>query len=235
VDPVPAVAGQVQDDPAGRVLVGVADVEDVAGVDLEPAHLAGPVERHDTQPGAVLVAPGVGHPRTQLERHGQVEEHRVVLGDREVVHHRRPGHVDRRARHELPVGREPVVGDIRRREAVAEEVQLARGRVGLRVRGHRGGELSVEVDGTHGLELPRDLVREPALDEGQQPARVLDDVRVGDDGRAVDGAVLGDEGLAGQCARAHPAVAVPLGAPLAQPHAVQHPVAGEPVPRVLPR
>jgi hypothetical protein len=128
-------------------------VEHVGRVDVEPRHLAGPVERHEADPGAVGLVPAVGHAgceALQRERHGQVEEDGVPVGDREVVHHRRAGHRDLGAGDELPRRREPVVGEERRREPVAEEVQLAGDRVGLGVRGHRGGEAAVEVAGADG-------------------------------------------------------------------------------------
>ena len=230
------VAGGVEDDPPAGVGGRVADVEHVGGVDVEPRHLAGPGERHEADPGAVRLVPAVGHALAQpveRERHGQVEEDGVPVGDREVVHHRRTGHRDLGARDELARRREPVVGEERRREPVAEEVQLTRHRVGLGVRGHRGGEAAVEVARADRGELGREHVREAALDQRHDPARVRDHMGVRDADGAVDRAVRLDHRLAQQRLRAHPTVAVPLGATIAQADAVHHAVPDEPVPRRL--
>ena len=60
----------------------------------------------------------------------------VAIGDREVVDHRRAGHLDDLALHQRAGGVEAVVRQKRRQEPVAEEVQLAGARAGLRMRGH---------------------------------------------------------------------------------------------------
>ena len=225
------VAGGVEDDPARVVGVGVADVEDVRRVDVEPPRLTGSVQRHHAEPGAVGVVPAVGHAGGEaLEREGhrQVEEDGVPVGDREVVHHRRAGPGDLRAGHELARGRELVVGEERRCEAVAEEVQLPGGRVGLGVGRHRGGEATAEVAGAHGAQLGSQHVREAALHERHDPPGVRDDVGVRDADGAVD-PLRPEHRLARQRLRAHPAVAVPLRPALPQPDPVHHAVPGEPV------
>ncbi len=230
------VPAAVQHDPAALVGVRAADVEDVARLDREPAHRAGAVQLHHADPGRVAVVPGVGQPAAEqadLEGDRQVEEHRVPVGDREVVHHRRPGARDLDAAHQLARGREPVVGQVRRERVVAEEVQVAGHRVALGVGGHRGAQPAAEVARPDGVQLRGQLVREPALDQREQPAGVLEHVRVGHHRGPVQRAVGADERAAGQRAGAHPAVAVPLGAAVPQPHAVDHAVPGEPVPRVL--
>jgi hypothetical protein len=77
-------------------------MEDVAGVDVEPPHVGGTVlAGHDPDPRAVRLGPLVGHAAAPgqggVEDDGQVHPHDVVLGDGEVVHHRRARHVDRPA------------------------------------------------------------------------------------------------------------------------------------------
>jgi hypothetical protein len=212
------------------------DVEDVARVDRDPTDLAGAVQRHDADPRRVGVVPAVGHaPPDQVhpEHHRQVQEHRVPVGDREVVHHRRPGAGHLGAGHQLPGRGQPVVDQVRGQRAVGEEVQVAGVRVALGVGGHGGGQPAVEVARPDRLQLRRDLVRETVLDQREQLPAVLDDVGVGDDGGAVE-ALGAEERAALQRAGADPAVAVPLRAALPQPHPVDHPVAQEPVPRILP-
>jgi hypothetical protein len=123
------------------------------------------------------------------------------------------GAIDRdlAALHERAAGVEPVVRQERRPRAVAEAVQVAGVRVLLRVRGHRRGEPAAEVARAEHAQLAVDLDRQRVLDQGEQPARVV------------------QHGGVGLAVGVDPAVAVPLGAPVAQPHAVDHAAAHEPV------
>ncbi len=213
-------------------------MEDVAGVDVEPPHVGGTVlAGHDPDPRAVRVHPPVRHAAAPgqgvVEDDGQVHPHDVVLGDGEVVHHRRPGHVDRPAVEQLALRGDPVVGEIGRREPGPEQVQFTGDRVLLRVRGHRGGQLPAEVVRPDGLQLRGDPVRQADLAQGEDGVGVPDHVGVRGRRGQVDGAVLTDEGVTLQLPCLHPPVAVPLGPPAAQPDAVQHAGPGEPVPSVL--
>ena len=80
----PLVADHV-DDGEVALLVGVDRVEDEAGVDLQPQHVGvGAVARQQAEPGAVVVVPGVGHPRPGGGRCR-------VEGDRQVVERSRGG------------------------------------------------------------------------------------------------------------------------------------------------
>ena len=220
-----------QHDPPGGILVGVADVEDVAGVDVNPAHRrAGAVVTHDAQAGAVLVVPSVGHRlagQFLLEGDRQVEPDDVVLGDREVVHHGAGRDGYRAAVHQLPGGVEAVVGHKRRLSAVAEEVQLARCRVAFGVGRHGGGQPPAEIARAHRIQLGRYLVGEPDLDQCKDAPGMPDHMGVGGHGGQVTGAVGADERAAGESGRACPSVAVPLGAAAAQPDAMQHACADE--------
>ncbi len=237
-EPGVVVAHRVQHHTPLRVLVGVAHMEDVAGVDVEPAHVGGTVlAGHDPDPRAVRVRPPVRHAAVPgqgvVEDDGQVQPHDVVLGDGEVVHHRRPGHVDRPAVEQLPLRGDPVVGEVGRREPGPEQVQFTGDGVLLRVRGHRRGQLPGEVVRPDGLQLRSDPVRQADLAQGKDGVGVPDHVGVRGCRGQVDGAVLTDEGVTLQLPCLHPPVAVPLGPPAAQPDAVQHAGPGEPVPAVL--
>ncbi len=198
-------------------------MEDVTGLDVDPPHVgvgapAGPV-RH-----------GALHRQVDVEDDRQVHEDHVVLGEVEVVDHRRAGHGDGLAADQGPAGVGDVVRQVRGAERVPEEVQLAGPRVELGVGGHRGGEPPVEVVAADGVELGGDLVREPGLDEGQDPARVAHDVGVRHPHGQVDVALVVDEGpLPRQALGAHVPVAVPAGRPGVEGDAVQHAVTQEPV------
>jgi hypothetical protein len=77
--------------------------------------------RQSARDGVVPLVGNAG--RRCSERDWEVEEERVPVGYREVVHHRRArtGHLD--ARDELPLDRKPVASEVRRDRTVAEEVQ----------------------------------------------------------------------------------------------------------------
>ena len=159
-------------------------MEDVARLDVEPPDVGvAAVAGHHADACAVLRLP-CGRERAladevEVEHDRQVEEHDVALGDREVVHHRRALDVDVLAAHELAVRVHDVVAQPRWAErVVAEEEHLARDRIHLRVRGHRRAELAAEVEPADGRQIGAHLGGEAHLDEGEDLARVRDDVGV---------------------------------------------------------
>jgi len=222
----------LQHDAALGVLVGVGGVQHVARLDGEPADLRRALRAagHDADPRRLRVVPAVGDAGVLggIEGDGALDEDHVVAGDGEVVLEGggRPRHLD--AVGDLPLGVGHVIHEVGRERRGAEEVQLAGDRVGLRVRGHRAAQLAVEVVGADRVEVPGELEGEVRLAQRQQASGVLDDVGAGGAGRQVR-AVLGHVGGAVQGGGAHPAVAVPLGAAVAQPDAVDHAAALEPV------
>ncbi len=111
-------------------------------------------------------------------------------------------------------------------------MQLVGGRVAFGVRCVAAGQRAVEGGGSDGVEVVAELDREgTGLDQRQGASGVPDDVGVGGEVHAaVDWSVVGS--LAehvGDVTRSHPTVAVPLGAPVGEPYAVHHALAGEPV------
>ena len=226
-------AGDVEDDLVA-VFVGVHRVEHVAGVDVVPLHLgvvAG--AGHDAEARRVVLVPADGHvPRHgcfHAEHCGQVHEHHVVLGDVEVVHHRRAAHGDGLLLHQFAVGRHPQVREVRLHERVAERQHLAGRGADLRVRGERALQHTVVTRGTDGLEVAVDHVGPVAFLEGEDLPGVAHHVGVGLRAGHVAHVrhvqdVLGRIGIE---RRLHVAVAVPLGLAAMQADAVQHPVAEE--------
>ena len=210
-------------------------MEDVARRDVEPTDVAvRPPARHDADAGAVLVAPPVRHPachrQAEVEDHGQVHEHDVPLGDGEVMDHGRSRHLDDLALHEPSVGIGAVIHEVGRQIRVAEEMELSRSRAELRMRGHRRGEASTEVEAADRLQLARHLGGERRLDQGQDPTGMGDDVRVRPPDRVVAGAIGPDRRrILDERARPDPAVPVPDGPAVAKLHAVEHAVPHEPV------
>lgn len=178
-----------------------------------------------------MVGHGPGHGQVQVEDDGQVHEDDVLRGEVEVVHHRRPGHLDRPGDHQLARGICPVVGEIRGlRYPVAEEVQLPGDRAHLRVRGHRGAQLPAEVVCADRVQVAGEFVGQGRLDQGEGPARVPDDVGVGRArGEVAVALVVVGPGPVGETTGAYPAVAVRDGPAALQPDAVDHAVAEEPV------
>ena len=87
--PKGVVAAGVEGD-APEHLAGIDGVEDIAGIDVEPLHVA-PCAGHDAEAGAVIGIPAVGEAAGgfRIPHHRQVHEHDVVRRDREVVHHDR--------------------------------------------------------------------------------------------------------------------------------------------------
>ena len=163
----------------------------------------------------------------------------MVLRDREVVHHRRPGDVDDLAPHERAVGGRDVVREVRRERRVAEEKHLAGLGIELRMRRHGTGEPPVEVVLADGVERAGHHPRgEGGLHEREQLTRMPDDVRVAGvlETRNLRGLELEQaavERAACLLLLAEPAaqdVAVPVArAPVVERDGVDHSVAVEPV------
>ena len=213
-------------------------MEDPAGIDREPPDgVVGALPAQQAHPRRVVRVPGVRQLRTgrggvHAERHGQVEQHHVALGEREVVHHRAVVDRDVGGLADPAVGADDHVLDVVPAPEVGDRVQVAGAPVQLRVRGVPAGERAAEVAGTHGVQVLGQLVRQWAgLDGGQQPPGVGEDVRVGGE---VHPGVHGTAGprLAqrlGDLGGAHPPVAVPLGPAVAQSDPVHHAGPQEPV------
>ena len=220
------------------VVERVHRMEDVTGIDVEPLHVVvAAVARHHTDACGIrrvpLVREAPGHREVEVEHAGQVEHDDVPLGQTHVVEHRRARRLDR-----------DDLGDLARRvdddvlhlvaEAppVADRVQLARLRVALRMRREPVRQRAVEVTAPQRLELVAQLDRPTAgLDDRERLARVADHVRVrGEVHVAVDRATgVGHMQLGEHLARAHPAVAVPVGLAVGEADAVHHAFAAEPV------
>src|SRR5262245_34487978 len=104
-------------------------MEDVAGVEIEPAHVgvaAG--ARHHPDTGTSLGLPGedAAPAREVLEAEDDraEDEHDGIRGDREIVHHRWPGEIDRLAAHEGAGAVDLVEREIGWERRVAEEEHL---------------------------------------------------------------------------------------------------------------
>ena len=149
------------------------------------------------------------------------------------MHHRTVGDLDRLHLADPGVGADDDVLQVRDRPVVGDGVQVAGGRIDLRVGGVAVGQRAAEVAVRERVELVGELDRpRPGLDEGERPAAESHHVGVGGVEPAV--ALAGRRRLAEGFAdlrRAHPASSVPLGAAVAQAHPVDHAVAREPVVR----
>ena len=98
-EPVARVAPEILqpthvEDDAVALVVGVQAVEDVARLDLEPAHFGAPgAARQDADPRRVVIAPVERHAalerQREIEDHRQIHEQHVPRRDGEVVDHRR--------------------------------------------------------------------------------------------------------------------------------------------------
>lgn len=188
---------------------------------------------------AVVLVPAVRKARTahrslQVERTREVEEQHVTLGERGVVHHRAARHLDvHRARHSR-VGADSQVADpVAPTPEVRDDVQVSGDRIPVRMRGERMLERPAEARRTDRVQLGRELDRWGArFHDRERTARVADHVGVGREVERALGEGRRRRGLTerGRDHRAaHPPVTVPLGPPVAQAHAVHHPVAREPV------
>ena len=231
------VPDQVDHDPAA-VVVGVEGVEDPARVYLEPADAGcGAVTGQQADPGLVGGVPGVGqlHPgryRVQAEGNRQVEQHHVAGGEREIVHHRAVGDRDVGGAADRAAGADDHVLDVVPGPVVGDRVQLARRVVELGVGGEPARQRAGKVARAEDVQLTGQLIGQRAgFHGGQVAAGVGDDVGVGGEIH------VGVDRPArpflvhrlGQRLGADPAVAVPLGLAVAQPHPVHHARAQEPV------
>ena len=234
------VAHDIEHHPVAIGLVEhVHRVEHVTGLDVVPYDVGGvAVAWQQADPGVVPLLPAVREARTggdglHAEGHRKVEQHDVALRDGGVVHAHRAAHRD------APRGAHP-----RRRvddrhldvvapaEEVGDGVELAGQRVPLGVRRVAALESAAEVARADRLELVGQLVGPCAgLDDGEGASRVPDHIRVRREVHlGVHGA--GPRRLpqrARHLGGPDPAIAVPLGPAVAQPDAVHHPVAREPV------
>lgn len=203
-------------------------------VHLEPAHRTALARQH-TDPRRMPVVPDVRHDvaalgarRVEGDRH--VEDHHVVLGEREVVDHRRVRHRDPRTARDAASRIHDQVPDVVPGRVVGDRVQLTGVRVELGVGGERALQGAPEVVGAHGVQLVVEFVRQrSALLKRQDPPPVRDHMGVAREVVRRHGTGVGLAELLRDLGGAHPAVAVPLGAALAQPHAVHHAVAEHPV------
>ena len=232
--------------PHGSVTAHVADhfvaidvrierMEHVARIDLEPLHIGvGAHAREDSDACAVVVVPADGRQTlghvVHVEHDRQVHEDRVIARDHEVVHHGALGSGDGCGVHQIALGIEHVVRDVRCHRAVAEEVQLVGLGAQLGVRGEGGLQLAAEVVATHGLEFGREFPRKVTLFEGPDAAGVREHVRIGGTGRGVEDAigVHRVEALL-ELRSAHVAIAVPLRLAAFEANTVHHAVTEEPV------
>ena len=119
-------------------------------------------------------------------------------------------------------------------EEVGHRVELARERIALGVGRVAATEGAAEITGAHRLQVVGQLVRERAgLHDGERAAGVADHVGIGSEVHAgvhrTGSRLFAEE--ARHLGRTDPAIAVPLGPPVAQPDAVHHAVPGEPVVR----
>ena len=179
------VADDVEHD-AVAVVVGVQRVEHVAGLDVEPPDVVGRgLPRQDADASGVVRVPPVGearagHGSVEVEGHRQVVDHDVVLGEREVVHHRAGADLDVDGAAHPAVGADHrVLHDVAPAPEVRERVQLAGLRVALGVGGVAAGQRAVEVARPDRVELVGELVRAGAgLDDGEGAAGVADHVGV---------------------------------------------------------
>uniref|UniRef100_J3NF28 Uncharacterized protein n=1 Tax=Oryza brachyantha TaxID=4533 RepID=J3NF28_ORYBR len=182
-----------------RLLPRIPQVEAEAVRHVHPHHLrrAPRVLGQHAEPRRLLLVEHHGRAATQhlleLEHHLVIGHDDVVLGDGEVVDHRRLLQLDLHVRRLRPVGAEVEVLEVRLLDhVVAEREQLAGDRVQLWVRDHGAPELPVEVVPPDRLEVAvagdPDLVREVVLGHGEEAAVEVDEAGVGDAGavRGVD-------------------------------------------------
>ena len=222
------------DDDVRPLLVRVERVRVVDRVDLEPAGRAALAGQH-ADPRRMPVVPDVRHEvaalgarRVEGDRH--VEDHHVVLGEREVVDHRRVRDWDPRGPHHLARRADDQVPDAVPGRVVGDRVQLVGPDVELGVRGERALERAPEVVRADGVQLVVEFVRQwPALLEREDPPPVGDHMGVAREVVRRHGTGVGLAELLRHLRGAHPAVAVPLGPALTQPHPVHHAVAEHPV------
>lgn len=242
VRPVVAAARDVEgrrvgrhvDDHGRALVVRVQGVRVEDRIHLEPADLSS-CARQQTDPRRVLLVPDVRHGVAPLgsrgvEGDGQIEDHDVLLGEREVVHHRRVRHRDPRGPRDPARVVDHLVPDVVPGGVVGDRVQFSGRRVELGVGGEGPFEGAAEVVRAHRVELVVEFVRQrPALLEGQDPSLVPDHMGVAREVVRRDGPGVRLAELLRHGGRADPAVAVPLRATVPQPHAVHHALTEHPV------
>ena len=173
------------DDDLIALLIGIDGVEDIAGLDLEPAHLTlGPIALHDAEPRARLSFERQGglplHRGAQVKNHRQVHKDHVVSGDVPVMHHHRIGQVNRLSLDHLPGPVDAVIGQVRRTgQLIAEEQKLARLWTFARMGGHGPGQLAAVIMRAQRIEITINRPRQMGLLQCQPLARMADDVGIG--------------------------------------------------------
>ncbi len=173
---------------------------------------------------------GLGRPavqiRAEVQRHRKVVEHDILLGQREVVHHRLRPQADVDGATHLPVDSgHRVLHDVSAHRVVGDRVQFTGQRVALGVGGVSAEQRAAEVGRSNGFQFVGQLVGTRAgLDDGQRPAALSDDVGVRGEVEAAVGrtAAPGLAQLARDVRGAHPPVAVPVRLAVAQPQTVRH-------------
>jgi DNA-binding CsgD family transcriptional regulator len=235
----PLIADQVHHHPV-TVVVGVERMEDPARVDVDPADgasIRAGLAAHQADACLVRRVPGVRHlpsagQQSQAEGDRQVQQDQIVLGQREVVHHRPVVDRDVGGATNAPRGVDDDVPDVIPGPEVRDSVQLTGPAIGLGVRGEATAQCAAEVVRSARVQLIGELVRQRAcLRGGQGPPGMTDDVHVGREVRALVHRA-GRPRLVhrrGQPPGAHPAVPVPLGPSVAQPDPVHHARPEEPV------
>ena len=165
------VAHDIENDRV-TLLVGVERVEDIARLDIEPTHITGAARaRHDADTGWIARVPPVlgrcpqgrryrdGSGLPGIEGHREVVEHHVVLGQREVVHHRAAGDLDVHGVASAPVDADDrVLHAVASTERVGHRVQFPAVRVPLRVCGVTTSHGAVEVASSDGVQVVIELV-----------------------------------------------------------------------------
>ncbi len=114
-----------------------------------------------------------------VEHDGGVQEHGVVLGDHQVVHHHRRRQVDVHRVHQRAAGVGHVVAQVGLEERVGEEDHLAGSGIDPGVGGHRALQATVEVPLADGVQTVGHLGGHAALPQREPLAGVADDVGVG--------------------------------------------------------
>ena len=178
------MAGDVDDDGA-VVVVGVQRVEHVAELDVDPADVGvAAVARHHADARAVLGFHSAGNGRWPSSSKSKTTGRSKNTTLRSVITKSctidGPAMSMSSVRTSAPSRRRRGTATTAGPWVVAEEEQLARDRVELRVRGHRRAELAAEVVAADRGEVGAHLGREAHLDECEDLARVRDDVRVRD-------------------------------------------------------
>ena len=155
---------------------------------LEPLDFTTRLSTADSEPhveiGASLEGVAVASPSgddLDVEVHATEREDHVVLGDREVVHHRRPGGVEGFGLGDTAVSLNHIELDVGFDGLIAVDPHLARPGVDLRMRRGRHAEhLAVEVPQPLGFEGGGiHFEGRRVFHQGEEPSRVRYDVGVG--------------------------------------------------------